>query len=83
MVTEGLSCARLWVCWSRLEPAVSGLGQPWQLLLEAAPQPPLPAPGHLHSVQHVVKSYKNDGTGKDIVMKLTGRFGTTKKKKSS
>ncbi|KAK4832711.1 hypothetical protein QYF61_025172 [Mycteria americana] len=39
IVAEGLSRALRWVGWSRLEPAVSGMGQPRPLLTEAALQP--------------------------------------------
>lgn len=47
----GLICAPQWVSWCWLKPVVSGMGQPWPLLTEAAPQLPLPAPGHLYLVQ--------------------------------
>lgn len=47
VVAVGLSCALWWVGWSRLEPAVSGSGQPQPLLTEAALQPLLPVPGQL------------------------------------
>ena len=39
-VAEGLSCALRWGHWSRLEPAVSGAGQPWPLLTGATPAAP-------------------------------------------
>ncbi|KAK4826265.1 hypothetical protein QYF61_006712 [Mycteria americana] len=35
LLAEGLSCALQWARWNRLEPAVSGTGQPWPLLTEA------------------------------------------------
>ena len=39
-LAEELSCVLWWVCWSRLEPSVSGMGQPQTLLTEATLQHP-------------------------------------------
>lgn len=47
-VAEGLSHAPGWVGWIRLEMAGTSMGQPWSLLTEATPQPPLTPPGQGH-----------------------------------
>lgn len=38
-VSVGLSWAPWWVCWIRLEPPVSSMGQPWPLLTETPAAP--------------------------------------------
>lgn len=40
ILTDGLSCALHWVSWSHLEPAVSGMEQPWPLFTDATLHPP-------------------------------------------
>lgn len=58
ILAEGFSCALWWVHWSHLEPAMSIMGHPWPLLTEdMSADPPLPAPGHLHSMQTFCAKY--------------------------
>ena len=55
-VAEGLSCALRWGRWSRLEPAVSSMGQPRLLLTEASPAGPAPTPCQLCTVQLIIST---------------------------
>lgn len=48
-LAAGLSHALWWLHWICLESAVCGTGRPQPLLTEAALQPPLTAPPHVHS----------------------------------
>lgn len=56
-LAEGLSCPRQWVCWSQLEAAVSGTGQPQPPVTEVTLQPPLPQPGNLHQIPTICVAF--------------------------